>query len=368
MRLCCVVALWIAHASPAWACSLAAVSNDDGAWFGQNEDHVGPGLIWFVPGTKRRLGRVNVGFDGVFAQGAMNEAGLAFDAAVVPPVAWQAREGVRSVKNLPDLVLDTCRDVACAVDHFERFDSPHLAASQFLFADASGDAVVIAWQPERGVVVTRSTAGTLVATNTTLEPATYRCARHVRLSRELAGEGAAPERLARGLEAVLQHGPGAFTSYTTVYDLKARVVVVYPLGNFSNALRFELDTELGKGRKKHRLGDLGAEAERLIELIEAPQRVTYGTRVTLSDEVLARFAGRYAVDGADVPPVTVRVGDGGLWVSNPGSPDAFLFPENETQFRLAPDRGQVSFELGPDGQVVALVLHKQRDVRAARLP
>lgn len=63
---------------------------------------------------------------------------------------------------------------------------------------------------------------------------------------------------------------------------------------------------------------------------------------------------------------TLRDADG-LRVENPGQPGARLFPESERVFRVAPDRGQVSFELAPDGRVTGLTLHKLSDVFARRV-
>ena len=56
-----------------------------------------------------------------------------------------------------------------------------------------------------------------------------------------------------------------------------------------------------------------------------------------------------------------------LRVKNPGQPDATLYPETETTFRIAPDRGTVSFRVSAEGIVEGLTLHKGRDVYAARV-
>ncbi len=51
-----------------------------------------------------------------------------------------------------------------------------------------------------------------------------------------------------------------------------------------------------------------------------------------------------------------------------GNPTRTLVPESTTHFRIAPDRGLVSFQLDEAGAVAGLTLHKQADIFAARVP
>lgn len=83
--------------------------------------------------------------------------------------------------------------------------------------------------------------------------------------------------------------------------------------------------------------------------------------------MLERYAGEYRPDIA--PEVVTRIERDGnsLRVKNSGQPDATLYPETETIFRIAPDRGTVSFHVSAEGIVEGLTLHKGRDVYAARV-
>ncbi len=78
--------LFIGQPSLASACTVFCVVRDGKVLFCNNEDFTKPGFIWLVAAEKGRFGRVNLGFDDGFAQGSMNEKGLAFDATALQKV------------------------------------------------------------------------------------------------------------------------------------------------------------------------------------------------------------------------------------------------------------------------------------------
>jgi penicillin V acylase-like amidase (Ntn superfamily) len=79
-------------ASIGQACTVFTITTPTQTLFANNEDFNRLGAIWFVPASPGHFARVNVGFHdsygtvGDFAQGSMNEKGLAFDAMVVADV------------------------------------------------------------------------------------------------------------------------------------------------------------------------------------------------------------------------------------------------------------------------------------------
>ena len=356
---------------PARPCSILALHDGDTVLMGNNEDYVEPGYVWFAPARHGRHGRVNVGFANGFVQGSMNDQGLSFDAAVVPKVDWSAAPELPTPKNLIEMIMDECATVEQAIDYFRRHNCRHLDRSQFLFADATGDAAVIAWLPSTGLSIERMDGRQLIATNHRLAPSGYRCARHVRAQQVLAQrEETSLETVRAVLEAIHQHGPDAYTSYSTVYDLKARRVTIYNLAHFGEAVQFDLTAELARSRRKRRrlaLADLFEQRTDPAVLTSLPQRSDFGTGIRLSAEDLDRFAGVYSPTVA--PEVRVRVLREGraLRVENPGQPPARLMPESATTFRITPDRGLVSFRVGSDGAVEGLTLHKQVDIFAPRV-
>lgn len=362
-----VLTVLFALATSANACAIFVLVRDGRILMGNNEDAIDPGVMWFVPASKKNYGRVNFGFDDGFADGSLNEKGLCFDSAALAEVPWEADPNKQTPKNLIERIMNECATVEEALTYFQKYNCQHLAKAQFLFADATGAATVVAWLPESGLSIVRRTGDYLIATNTRLEASGYRCPRHTRIEQVITVRGASLETVASALDAVHQHGPSAFTTYSTVYDLKAGKIFVYNLADFRHPTEFDLAAELAKGRHTHRLAELFPDGPTIRDQSTRAQRTEYGTEVTLENSVLARYEGVYKpVDG---PDVAIRIERDGtrLKVKAGEQPEAELFPEFDTVFRIAPDRGQVTFKLGTDGKVRELVLHKGRDLRAARV-
>lgn len=360
------------HLSQLSACTIMTLVADDQVWMGNNEDFTKRGAVWFVPADNGKHGRINFGFHDwtgkreKFAQGSMNEKGLAFDAAVTPKVGWVADDRKPSPDNLIEQIMDSCETVDQAVRMFRENNCRHLAGSQFMFADATGASAVIGWNLTTGLSVERRTGNHQVVTNTHLAGCTYRCARWTRATRVIKKDpNPTFDTVRRALEAVHQHGTG-FTSYSCIYDLKQTKVSIYNLCNFDEVMTFDLRDELAKGESGYRLKDLFDDSPRLKEITSKPQRVDYGTRIKIDSSHLKRFAGLYETDVNPKTTVRVEAIADGLKVSNPGQDSAILFPESATMFRIAPDRGQVSFQLNNEN-VVSLTLHKQIDVTAKRI-
>jgi hypothetical protein len=354
-------------APAASACTIFCLVRDGRVLVGNNEDFTRPGIVWFVPAAKNRLGRVNVGFDKSLAQGSMNEKGLCFDSTALPQVPWKGDLLKQRPKNLLDKIMDECGTVAEAIAYFRKYDCPPLAEAQFLFADASGASAVIAWLPDHGLSIVERQGDYQVVTNSRLEASGYRCPRFARAQQVL---GAKPEgslaTMTAVLSAVHQRGPGGFTSYSTVYDLAGRKVYLYNLADFTRVHEFDLAEELAKGAHTLEMASLFPGGATLADVTAGEQRAEYGTRVELPAETLERYAGEYRPDAAPVAVRVVRAGNS-LLVKNPGQPDATLQPESETMFRIVPDRGTVSFRVSAAGVVEGLTLHKGRDVYAARV-
>ena len=356
------------------ACTIFCFVYNGQVLMGNNEDFVKRGAVWFVPGTKDRFARVNFGFHnsrGVhesLAQGSMNEKGLAFDAAVTPPSTWVADPNKEKMKNLPDVIMDHCSSVEEVVAYFEKYNCPYLGSCQFMFADSSGASVVVAWMPKTGLSITHKTGAMQVITNSRLEESAYRCQRWVTVSRELNSnhrDGIAAARSA--LQATHQHGPHAFTSYSCIYDLKNCKVHLYNLTNYDEVVTLDLADEIAKGTDGYLMKNIFSDSPKLSELKAKLQRVDYATKIRLSPEKLAQFAGLYAPESAPDVRVQIEATETGLTLSTPGQSSSELFPESDNVFRIAPDRGQLTFDISASGEVTGLTLNKRIDQKARRV-
>mgnify|MGYP002624180182 CR=1 FL=1 len=353
-----------ALAYPAHPCAIFTLVEDGEVFFGNNEDYVLPGVVWFVPARKNRYGRVNVGFETDFAQGSMNEAGLAFDSAALPEVHWESDPDKETPNNLIERIMYECATVTEAIEFFETYNCKHLRNAQFLFADATGDTAIVACLPDKGLDVRRIDGTHTIATNTRLGMSGYRCPRWTKAD-QILSSGGGIKAVRNALDAIHQEG-AASTTYSTIYDLKRKTVRIYNLANFEDFVEFDLETELEKGRQTIELGKLFASNRTLNDLMARAPR-TYDTRITLDADHLATFAGRYRPDGAtaviriavDGPDLSWQVDDGAI---------VRLFPESSTTFRIAPDEGQVTFDIDDAGKVAGLTLHRGGDGYARRLP
>lgn len=366
-----VAASLLGPAQQATACTIFCVVRDGQVLFCNNEDFNKPGYLWFVPAAKGRFGRVNLGFDDRFAQGSMNDRGLAFDSTALQPVPWTADPQKETPRNLIEKIMNECASVAEALAYFEKFNCRHLEAGQFLFADASGEAAVVAWLPETGLSITRCTSDRLIATNTRLGMSGYRCQRYVRAEQVLAATtGAEPGHLSAVLNAAHQRGPGGFTSYSNIFDLKRQKIYLFNLANYQEVVELDLHKELAKrATKPQPLADLFHASPTLDEIRAGEQRTTWPTRIELPAEQLARLVGTYSPEQDATVKIQITQQDGVLLVENPGQPVATLLPESSTSFRIAPDRGQVTFVFddASDALSSGLILHKGRDLKAVRV-
>ncbi|MEO1498781.1 MAG: hypothetical protein AAFV43_16675 [Planctomycetota bacterium] len=376
------------------ACTVFVVVRDGEVLFANNEDFDKPGHYWVTPGDGEKLGRINFGFGDGRVQGSMNEAGLAFDGMALAKVPWEPDAAKETPRSVMDLVMDSCRSVAEAVEALKSYNGSFLADSQVLLADATGDAALISWVPGDGLSVKRIAGDRLIGTNHRQPLTGYRCQRYVRADQVIDSlTEYTPSSVATVLDAVRQEGPQAYTTYSTVYDLKKRQVTVYNLADFGEPVVLDLASEVSQAEQPKQglksrltrvltLGRSGSKVatiplRRLFpdgrtesELTGRPQRTTFGTTIDLPAAHLDRCVGTYSPPDDPRARFCIERQGNRLVVDNPAQADkAILVPESPNYFRIQPDRGAVSFVLGDgdDSKATGLVLHKQIDLRAVRV-
>lgn len=383
---------WIAQASS--ACTVFVVVRDGQVLFANNEDFCKPGHYWVTGGGGEKLARINFGFADGRVQGSMNEAGLAFDGMALAEVQWEPDAEKQTPRSVMDLMMDSCGSVGEAIEYLERYNCTFLADSQVLIADATGDAALVSWRIDGGMDVKRIAGDRLIGTNHRQSLSGYRCQRYVRASQVIDSiTECTPSTIAKVLDAVRQEGPEAYTTYSTIYDLKKRQVTVFNLADFDEPILFNLASEIAKGAEAKQglktratrlltLGRFGsdvatnplrprfASGRTESDLKSRPQRTDFGTTVDLPISHLDRCVGTYR--SADDPKLQFRIQRSGdrLVVENPQQANnAILAPESATYFRIQPDRGAVSFQM-PEAsglKATGLVLHKQIDLYAVRV-
>jgi len=355
----------LAH-NAAHACSMFTWADADTVLFANNEDYIKPGVVWFSPARDGKLARINFGFEDDFAQGAMNERGLCFDCAALPKVPYAPDPALPRAKNVVDDVMDTCATVDEAIARIQQYQCDYLATGQFMFADATGAAAVVTWDHRGALSIVRRTAPYLLITNDRLEYSGLRDERFVLGARYLdAGGPPTPERCAEVLRAMHQRGPGAYTSYAYVMNPRTLGVTVYNMADFDNAVHLDLREELARGTRSTKLRKLFPNSATPAELERAPRR-EHDTKISLSAEQLARFAGRYKVDDIGLIITIAPAPDGELLFTPEESKSATLFPESEHGFRFRGTFGTLTFDPG-SGPAPGFTLHRPADSHATRI-
>lgn len=285
-RFWCILAFWLAVVSSAQvvsACTIFVLSDARRTLFFNNEDYSNPATrIWFQPATKAYYGCAYLGFDDDWAQGGVNQHGLAFDwvatstnKGYVPAASLQTPQG-----NPAERMLESCKTVPEAIAFYHRYAEPSFAASTMLIADKTGASVII-----------RAKNGQL----------------QYELSHQSRGFGygdealkkmlrpALPSTLESGLpilRACRQEGQYA-TKYASVYDLRSGDIYLTSLAGKEESVQLNLAAELKKGGH-------------FYDLPRLPQQLAQPS-VPLLPDMKRYLAEGYEPLPADEPAVTALV-------------------------------------------------------------
>jgi len=353
------------------ACTAFLASGDDGVLFGNNEDFWNPATrMWIVPGGEGRYGAVYFGFDNLSPQGGMNEAGLAFDGfATRPKPVAETSEKESFNGNLTLKVMSECATVAEVLEVFQRYDLAMMERFMLMFADATGDSVII-----EGDRIIRKSGGFQVVTNFyQSEDPTGRnaygegksCSRFEVANHMLKGAERVDLSDAREILDEVHIEGVSNTLYSNIYDLADRLIYVYNFHDFENEVVIDLSKELEKGPHVVDLPSLFprnseyeafvAEQEQAVER----RRQERGS-VELPAAGLERFTGTYRSAFGDLE---ITADSGALVVAAFGQSPLRLAPTSETEFfeaTLMMDY-EITFRIDDDGKVTGADVRIFRD-------
>ncbi len=230
-----LLVLLACSARVASACTIFVLADARHTLFFNNEDYSNPATrIWFLPATKKYYGCAYLGFNDAWAQGGVNQRGLAFD--------WVATGTTNDYAPAPELkilpgnpaerMLESCKTVAEAIAFYHRYAEPGFATARMLIADKTGASVIIS--AEHGQLQfalahqSRGFGYGHEALNKMLRP-----------SLQPSLESGLPI-----LNACRQEGQYA-TKYASVYDLRSGEIYLAPAG--AEGIRLNLAAELKKG-------------------------------------------------------------------------------------------------------------------------
>jgi hypothetical protein len=324
-----------------------------------------------LPAEGKQHGVIFFGYDQAWQQGAVNDAGLFYDATALEPDPLFLSRSQKPVfdGNLFEKAMRECATVQEVIDLFSRYTVPFLANAQFIFADRQGDAAII----ESGGVV-RIQGNSLLATHfrqlSNKRP--FACPRF-QIAEKMLGEGRAT---LEGVRAVLAavHKEGDYpTLYSNIYDLKRGKIYLYLFHNFEQPVVLDVQQELTKGGRVVALSSLFPR-QYAFEVFEkrAQESRDKEQQALLQGEIkpnhLEAYAGTYKIASLG-GTCLVKLQDQKLVLDIIGVGKAVLIPKPSERFDfylMGPT--YLTFEKDKQGKVTAFtVLFEGAQFRAARV-
>ena len=235
-------------------CTIVMVSKDSVHLFGNNEDWSDRNTwMWFYPATDGEYGRVCVGFgrEFGFAQGGMNDQGLAIDANALGFTGWKRDPNKENFQGGPmDYILAHCATVDDAIRFFERYNNPGLANAKFPIADAKGNSLVVEWGQGK-LQLLRRTGSYQISTNfvqSNYRPEDYPCDRYRKAEKMILASPVLSVDLIRSILWATHSESEYPTVYSTIYDLGNKTIRLYNFHNFEQVVTIQLSDELKRGR------------------------------------------------------------------------------------------------------------------------
>ncbi|MBN1856971.1 MAG: hypothetical protein JW846_08475 [Dehalococcoidia bacterium] len=252
------------------SCTVFSVTQWDTTFVGNNEDYTyAESYYWVEPGDEGEHGALYLGLDDIRPRGGVNEHGLCFDATGLPDALLNRHWERPSLDvHFPILAMRHCGTVQEVIDLSQRYDWGRYLRYQVLFADASGDAVVIGPGPDGELAFTRKNGGNgyLVATNfnrANRRHGDYPCERYETCVVMLEGTKKGMEltlELCRDiLHSVSQREAASCTLYSNVIDPSNGLVYLYYHRQYDEVAILNVAAELSRGKGVHKMRDLFSE-------------------------------------------------------------------------------------------------------------
>lgn len=258
-----------------YGCSMIKLTKNGKTIVGNNEDQMNPNTrIWFENAKNGGYGVVYVGFDNLFPQGGMNDAGLVFDGFTQSyrPVTDTVGKLRISSRDLSKKIMQECATVEEVKHLLSQYRRDFWSASVLRFVDKTGhylyvdgDSLVLGEKPY------------FVQTN--VRPYENKSCWRLEKATRLLGNSydASVGYCTSVMDSVHQAVKWGGTIYTTVYDLSEGKVYLYYFYDFNNVVVYDLHQELKKG-------------DRVISMPEQFPRSEFGQKYyTEYNKVLAQI-------------------------------------------------------------------------------
>lgn len=309
---------------PQQGCTVFYASDGQTALAGNNEDMNDPlTLVWFIPASPGRFGRVYFGFDDYIPQGGLNDQGVFFDGLSLPykamPATSQRPHFTGGGLALWDEVLSRSASVQDAIDITSRWNRLGGEYSQLFFGDRFGDSVII-----DGDTILRKQGAFQIATNFRLVEnpnPPYPDNRFGKLSAMLSQADRYTVDLFRQTLDVAHAESGSPTLYSQVYELNSGIIHLYQFHDFQHEVALNLADELAKGPHIATIASLfpkNSDFDQWAFQQVQQWKVNYEALIntTIKPDSQSWMSGEYVLQG-EAAPVKVYLENNQLYLQKP---------------------------------------------------
>ncbi|SFM79948.1 hypothetical protein SAMN05428949_0835 [Chitinophaga sp. YR627] len=247
---------------PATSCSMFKITLHGKTMAGNNEDAWKiNSKIWFEKGVIGQYGAAYVGHSDLFPQGGINEAGLTFDGFTVYPRPLRSAAGKKKIDDktaFMKMLLQRCGKVEEVQQLAYQYDRSVFNTGVFLFVDSTGKYLVM----EADTLIVGNDEKYVISNfcpSTIKDPAEVKIGRYQRGQQFLSLHSDTTLAFCKAVMDTMhecRNKMGDGTTYTVIYDLKARMINLYFYHDFTHTVGFSLMDELKKGNHLLNIPDL----------------------------------------------------------------------------------------------------------------
>lgn len=231
-----------------FGCSAVKITCNGKTIVGNNEDAPNSDVrIWFEPNTIGPYGVAYVGFDNLFPEGGINEAGLVFDAFGLSdkPIKDTLNKEPIFQLELKKMIMENCQTVEEVKDLIDKYNIYFWSHSAWVFLDKSGKYLIV-----DGDSKILGNNNYFVHTNFRYSEISnenqINCWRYKKAMSLLEKHNEASIDYCKSLMDSVHTNS---TLYTTIYDLNNSIIYLYYNHNYKKVIRFNLKEEFKKGKR-----------------------------------------------------------------------------------------------------------------------
>jgi len=230
------------------ACSMVKITLNGKTIIGNNEDFSNPDTrIWFEQGSGNKYGAVYVGYNNLFPEGGINEAGLVFDAFGMTNKPLKDTTGKLPIFEL-DLkrkIMQECSTVEEVNELISKYNLYFWSHSVWVFIDKAGRYLVVDGD-------SRTIGNNVYFVQTNFRQSEINDEKDITCERYLKAMSLLKSRCEVSTDyckTLMDTVHTERTLYTTVYDLNAGTIELYYFHDYSKVVKFNINEELKKGNR-----------------------------------------------------------------------------------------------------------------------